>query len=350
MSVSSCRGWLPREGFTADVVGRVLSATVLAPSATIPLLLFARYTTKGKELIASRPRVFTLLKALVSIGLLNVINGFLNRRALNNWVSDEFVWRREIALVTGGSDGIGQRIALLLAHRGLRVVVLDVQPLGYNPPANLTFYRCDITSAAAVAETAAEIRADVGDPTIIVNNAGILRTRPLLQGTEAETRLAFEVNALSHYVMAREFLPSLIRHNHGMVVTVASQAAHVACASMVDYAGTKAAALAFHEGIATELKIRYKAPRIRTIVIKPGFCKTSLIDGMSYEDTWLHPLLHPETVAERTVEQILTGSSGRVILPGTTGFFAENIHSFPFWLQNFIRDRCERSARTSHCT
>ncbi|DAA76397.1 TPA_exp: putative Short-chain dehydrogenase/reductase 2 [Trichophyton benhamiae CBS 112371] len=350
MSISPHKGWLSREGFTADVIGRILSSTVLAPQATIPLLLFAGYTSQGRSLIADRPSVFTALKALASIGLLRIVNGFLNRRALNNWTSDEFVWRREIALVTGGSDGIGQRIALLLARRGLKVVVLDVQEPKYHTPPNVTFYKCDITSSAAVAETAAAIRADIGEPTIIVNNAGILRTRPLLKGTEAETRLAFEVNTLSHYVMAREFLPSLIRHNHGMLVTVASQASHVACASMVDYAGTKAAALAFHEGIASELKIRYKAPKIRTVVIEPGFCKTSLIDGMSSEDTWFHPLLHPDTVAERTVEQILTGSSGRVILPGSTGFFAENIHSLPFWLQNFIRDRCEMSTRTSHCT
>ncbi|KAK2882397.1 hypothetical protein FQN49_000400 [Arthroderma sp. PD_2] len=332
-----------------DVIGRILSSTLFAPSVTIPLLLLANYTSKGKELIAERPRVFAALKSLVSIGLLGVVNSWLSRRALDNWVSDEFVWRREIALVTGGSDGIGQRIALLLARRGLKVVVLDVQPLKYQAPANVTFYKCDITSTAAVAATAAEIRADVGEPTIIVNNAGILRTRPLLKGTEAETRLAFEVNTLSHYVMAREFLPSLIRQNHGILVTVASQAAHVACASMIDYSGTKAAALAFHEGIATELKTRYKAPKIRTVVIEPGFCKTSLIDGMSSEDTWFHPLLHPDTVAERTVEQILSGSSGRVILPGSTGFLAENIRAFPFWFQNFIRDRCEKSTRTSHC-
>jgi len=58
----------------------------------------------------------------------------------------------------------------------------------------------------------------------------------------------FNVNTLSHYFLAQEFLPSMVRANHGMVVTVASAAAYITAPRMVDYSASKAAALAFHEG------------------------------------------------------------------------------------------------------
>lgn len=64
--------------------------------------------------------------------------------------------------------------------------------------------------------------------------------------------------------MVKEFLPSMIRDNHGHVITVASMASFVTVGEMVDYACTKASALAFHEGLGQELRYWYKAPKVRT--------------------------------------------------------------------------------------
>lgn len=269
----------------------------------------------------------------------------MNHRVINNGVSDKYDWENEIAVVTGGSDGIGKKVALLLAERGLKVVVLDIQPLKYEAPSNMTFYNCNITSREAIADAAAAIRGSVGEPTILVNNAGVLRAKTLLEGTEADTRLVFEVNTLSHYWLSREFLPHMIKHNHGMVVTVASQAAYVACSNMVDYAASKAAALAFHEGLSTELATRYNAPKVRTILVAPSFTRTLLSQDLKGEDSFVSPMLEPDTVAELLVRQIMTGCSGRVVVPSSTGLIALNARSFPDWLQNGLRNRCERLTR-----
>lgn len=65
------------------------------------------------------------------------INRYLSKRALNNGVQAVFDWKKEIVLVTGGSDGIGAATALKLAERGTTVIVLDIRPLKYDARTNL---------------------------------------------------------------------------------------------------------------------------------------------------------------------------------------------------------------------
>jgi NADPH:quinone reductase-like Zn-dependent oxidoreductase len=60
------------------------------------------------------------------------VNRWLDDKVANNWTSDEYVWSKEVVVVTGGSDGIGGIVVRLLAERGIKVVVLDVQGLTYE--------------------------------------------------------------------------------------------------------------------------------------------------------------------------------------------------------------------------
>jgi len=69
---------------------------------------------------------------------------------------------------------------------------------------------------------------------------------------------------MAHYWLVREFLPAMVKKNHGHVVTIASMASFVVHAQNVDYCCTKASSLAFHEGLASELKSRYNAPDVKT--------------------------------------------------------------------------------------
>lgn len=82
--------------------------------------------------------------------------------------------------------------------------------------------------------------------------------------TEEQIRRTFDVNIIAHFIMVKEFLPAMIKKNHGHVVTISSMASYVTYAQHVDYSCTKAAALVFHEGLAAELKARYGANKIRT--------------------------------------------------------------------------------------
>ncbi|KAL3466296.1 hypothetical protein BJX64DRAFT_250543 [Aspergillus heterothallicus] len=339
--------WFSREGFTADVVGKFLQRTVLSPWKTVPLLLLAHYTSKGQDVALQNPKALQALKILASLAVLRRLNAFLNQRALNNGVADSYDWNREVVVLTGGSNGIGRQVAKLLGSKGVKVAILDIAPPtdASALPSTVRFHKCDITSPSAIAEVAATIRATMGEPTVLINNAGICSSRTILGSTESQTRLQFEVNTFAHYWLAKEFLPAMIKRNHGMVVTVASQAGYTVTPNMVDYSATKAAAIAFHEGLGAELVTRYNAPRVRTVLITQGFAKTALIDKLTPEDTWLNPLLHPETVAENIVNQVLSGNSGHVLVPGATGWVAKCMRGFPAWFSHATRLRLERLMR-----
>lgn len=273
---------------------------------------------------------------------------------LNNGVDDRYDWTREIVLLTGGSNGIGRQIALRLARRGITVVVLDIQPAAAVPGADakptpeekhIHYFHCDITSSSSIAAIAPSIRTTIGPPTILIHNAGLCTGQTILRGTEAQTRQTFELNTLAHYHLAREFLPSLIQHDHGMVVTVSSQCGFTTTPNMVDYSASKAAALAFHEGLAAELVTRYRAPRVRTVLVAPGFTRTALIRDLTPDDAWFNPLLEPETVAQEVVASVLEGKSGRVVVPGSAGWCAVVLRGLPLWLQAGMRNYLERLMR-----
>lgn len=218
---------------------------------------------------------------------------------------------------------------------------------------------------------AQKIRAQVGYPTVLINNAGVARGKAILEAKEKDVRFTFDVNSLAHYWLVQEFLPAMVENNHGMIVTVASIAswvtgecsqspllspspfppsfhpAHMLCKratlkpaklvpNMTDYASSKAAALAFHQGLTAELATRYNAPKVRTVSVHQGYTKTALFQGYNNTKDFFLPTLEPETVAEAIVRQVLSGRSGQIICPPMAT--AIPILAFmPHWIQERMR-------------
>lgn len=126
------------------------------------------------------------------------------------------------------------------------------------------FYQTDITSQAALKQVADQIRKDHGDPTVLINNAGVASEGTILDKSDEKIRRTMEVNTLAHFWTVREFLPSMIKRDHGHIVTVASLASFVSFVEGVDYSCSKASALAFHEGLTQEIRYNYGARKVRT--------------------------------------------------------------------------------------
>lgn len=331
-------GILPREGFKADAIIRLIRSTALNPKLLLPLLLLARFTKTGQDLSILHPTALWRLKALLWVGVLRKLNSWVSDKVVNNWVDDKYDWSKEIVLITGGAGGIGGQVVQLLAERGIKVVVLDIQPLTYTAGPTVHYFKCDITSPAVIAAVAAEVRAKVGDPTVLINNAGVVGGRTLLDSSERDIRFTFDVNTFAHYWTTREFLPAMARADHGMIVTVASVASWVSVPNMVDYAASKAAALSFHEGLSAELPTRYGTKRVRTVVVNQGFTRTALFTGYQNDQPFMLPALEPATVAEAIVRKVLSGRSGHLILPEFAHLLPA-LGAFPSWYATRLRTK-----------
>ncbi|KAL3429162.1 hypothetical protein BDV09DRAFT_190367 [Aspergillus tetrazonus] len=290
----------------------------------------------------SRPLVRKAVAIVVALQLLRGVNRYLSQQAQNNWVRAR-PWNssRELVLLTGGSSGIGKQIMLDLSKLNVRTIIVDVK----EPD----FRLLDITSTAALKETATQIRRDHGHPTVLINNAGVGLSGTILEEPEEHIRLTLEVNTLAHFWTVKEFLPSMIQNDHGHIVTIASMASFVALGEMADYAASKAAALAFHESLTQEIKHWYGSERVRTSIIHPLWVQTPMISALvARRAQFRQPIMSPEKVSQAVIKQLVNSNGGQVVVPASYGF-AALLRGFPNWLQERSRDReSQKLARLQH--
>jgi NAD(P)-dependent dehydrogenase (short-subunit alcohol dehydrogenase family) len=340
---------------------------VLSPFLSGPLLLSATYypdtvrhiiasiTTNLPEQVLTwlsslpHPPAITTLRVLVALSLLRTVNRALNTMASNSWrlcAAKGWDWPNEIAVVTGGSSGIGKGIVERLVALGVRVAVFDIQdlPKELQGTARIRFFHCDVTSSESVAAAADAVRREFGHPSILINNAGIARPAPILKTSEEFLRRIFGVNLMSLWFTTQQLLPRMIQLNKGHVVTVASIASFVALATAADYSATKAGALAFHESLASEIKHQYRAPNVLTSVVHPNFVKTPLLDDFCgrLERAGVR-LLTSDRIADEVVAQIKRRRGGQLVIPSSaTGI--SGIRGWPTWIQEFLRDAVAQAA------
>ncbi len=111
-----------------------------------------------------------------------------------------------------------------------------------------------MTSREKVLETANKVLTEVGDVTILINNAGIMPQHGMLKHSEAEIRKCFEINTLAHCWMFQAFLPRMIEKNHGHIVALSSIAGLIGFNNLVPYCGSKYAVRGMMEAMLEELR------------------------------------------------------------------------------------------------
>ncbi|KAK7994510.1 hypothetical protein PG991_016098 [Apiospora marii] len=328
--------------FEPVVTGSVLGLLLYTPEQTWVNALEAASASR----IVDLQTLTRILGFLATVGVIRKTNAALNAWATNNWqirAGQSWNWPSEIAVVTGGCSGIGKAIAEALASHGVRVAVLDVQDAPKEHVTNelLTYFRCDIASPAAITEIADRIRHELGHPSILVNNAGITGSHTILKTPDAFLGRIFDVNLLSHWRLVRQFVPDMVARNKGHVVTVASVNSFLTNSANADYVATKAAALAFHEGLASELKIWYKAPGVKTTIAHPSWVRTPLIEAAilksGQDPKILESMLRPEEVAEVIVRQIISRRGAQLFIPSAAAPISW-LKGLPNWVQELVRD------------
>ncbi|KAK2807027.1 hypothetical protein FQN50_005601 [Emmonsiellopsis sp. PD_5] len=279
------------------------------------------------------------LLTLLALLTLRTLSRALSRAVIHNFQRPLRRWdnARELVLLSGGCSGIGKQVMYDFANAGVKVVILDVQEPGFVLPKNATFYHADVTSPSSLQSVANKIRSTHGDPTVLINNAGVGHDGTILSQPASQIRQTFEVNTLSHFWMVREFLPAMVRENHGHVVTIASMASFIGVGEMADYCGSKASALAFYECLRQELRLWYGAKRVRASIVHPLWVRTPMIKQLTDAGSkFKMPVLTVEVVSRAIVGQVMAQRGGQVILPGYYSA-ARWLRAMPVWLQEVVR-------------
>ena len=121
-------------------------------------------------------------------------------------------------------------------------------------------YAVDVTDREAVYRAAAKVREEIGPVDILINNAGIVTCKTMLELPDPIIEKTFGVNILSHYWTIKSFLPDMIRQRRGHIVTVASVTGMAGVYGCTDYSATKFACIGLHESLYAELKVRTRIP------------------------------------------------------------------------------------------
>ncbi|GFU86676.1 hypothetical protein TNCV_2880961 [Trichonephila clavipes] len=165
-------------------------------------------------------------------------------------------------------------------------------------------YKVDVTNEQEVIQVANRVKQEVGDVSILINNAGVFSGQSLVNLPSHIIRRCFEVNSMAHFWTLQQFLPRMIELDRGHIVAVASIAGHQGVPYMTDYCASKYAAAGMMEALNMELKFMGKK-HIRLTTINPIIITTGLISNVKSRFPCLLPLLTVEKTADVVVRSIL---------------------------------------------
>lgn len=191
---------------------------------------------------------------------------------------DAFALNGKVALVTGGSYGIGFAMATALAKAGATIVFNDIKQdlvdkglAAYKAEGiSAHGYVFDVTDEDAVTRALAVIEQEVGGIDILVNNAGIIKRIPMIEMTAAEFRQVIDVDLNAPFIMAKAVLPGMIRKGSGKIINICSMMSELGRETVSAYAAAKGGLKMLTRNIASE----YGQYNIQCNGIGPGYIAT----------------------------------------------------------------------------
>lgn len=214
---------------------------------------------------------------------------------------------KKVALVTGGSRGIGKACAIELAKSGYNVAinfvgneeaaaqtVSELKALGSDAQA----YKFDVTNKEAVEASVAEVVSKYGKIDVLVNNAGITRDGLFMRMSSENWEAVINTNLNSAFYVSSPVVKLMIKQRSGSVINMSSIVGVYGNAGQANYAAAKAGLIGFTKALAKEVASR----NVRVNAIAPGFIETDMtkdlpLDGMA-EHIPMKKLGQPEDIAK----------------------------------------------------
>lgn len=187
----------------------------------------------------------------------------------------------QVALVTGGSRGIGRACCVALARRGARIALTyagneaaaaETAKLVGEAGSEAKLFRFDVADQAAAQKAVEELVGAWGRVDVLVNNAGMAVDGLLLRLREDELDRQIAVNLKGAFYMAKACARPMMKQRQGAIVNLSSVVGEMGNAGQAVYAATKAALLGFTKSLARELASR----NIRVNAVAPGFIDTDM--------------------------------------------------------------------------
>ncbi|PYV19455.1 MAG: 3-oxoacyl-ACP reductase [Acidobacteria bacterium] len=207
----------------------------------------------------------------------------------------------QVAVVTGGAQGIGEGIARRLAKAGGHVAVCDINEAAAQAVAKEiggVGIACDVASGASVGAAVADVRRRLGPIDIVVNNAGIAgKTAVLWELEEKDLDAVYAVNLKGVFLMCRAVVGEMLERGYGRIVNVASIAGKEGNPSLIPYSSTKAGVIALTKALAKEVAGKGD---ITVNSISPAVIQTPILDGI------------PKPTVDYMLSKIPMGRTGRV--------------------------------------
>eukprot|EP01084_Bolivina_argentea_P088140 159138_1 len=264
---------------------------------------------------------------LSTIGLITAYN------KTKAWLKKPKSLKGKIIVITGGACGLGKLLSFKCYDEGSIVIIWDVNRNAIkefdtikpneNGGAIYASY-VDVTKKSMVNEATNLVLTKYGKIDILIQNAGVVAGRPLLELSESDIRRTYDVNVISQYFTLQAVLPSMIANKNGHIVSIVSITAFVGFSHLTDYCASKAAARSLDQSIKRELIDLGLDEGIVFTGIFPGVMNTGMFEGVEIKDymgsTLLSgkEMLKPEDVAHETMEAIRY-EKREVIVPQITG-------------------------------
>ena len=249
--------------------------------------------------------------------------------------------KRELALITGASTGIGAALAQCFAKGGFDLVLVArsadkltalADTLRSEYPIQVWVEPFDLSLVSNVKRLAASLKKKRLMVDVLVNNAGVLEHGPFI-GIDSERQLGMiQLNVLGLTALLNQFVPAMVERGHGKVLNVASIAAFQPLPSLATYAATKAYVLSLSEALAEELK----PGGVSVTALCPGVTETNMMANAQQQSESLTrlPAMMIGDVAQVAQEGYDACMAGEVIrVPGALNLATTLLaRATPKWL------------------
>lgn len=215
-----------------------------------------------------------------------------------------------LAVITGGSSGIGKAIAEKLHVQGVQVVVAD-RSASNTEKEGITYRKCDVTDGQEVDELFNYVTANFGHPDCLILNAGQGIREKLSEGDPEKWQKVIHTNLMGPLRFIRAFTPAMLARDHGNVIFISSVAAN----QPHPYGGIYSASKTALEIIAENLRLE-TLPSLKVTVIRPGIVDTAFFKNEISGQTSIEEMgmgsISPEEIAD-DVWYVLNKKGGTTI-------------------------------------